>query len=287
MPLVQLQAVLSQKLQTSVLKIQTVGGGCINKTYKIITDNKEFFCKVNSASKFPHLFEKEKNGLELIQKHGVIKTPAIVDYAIMDNEQILILEWIEEGNSNTRFWKIFGQHLASLHQISSEQFGLDEDNFMGSVPQINKKQKSWVVFFIENRLQPLIKLCTNEGLLTSQHRQQFEILYERLPQVFNNENPALLHGDLWSGNYMCSKEGMPLLIDPAAYFGHRSVDLAMTTLFGGFDKGFYEAYHYHFPFPDNYKEQWDICNLYPLLVHLFLFGKSYLSQIEQTLDRFA
>ena len=287
MPLVELQAFLSQKLQTPVLKIQTVGGGCINQTYKIITANKEFFCKVNSASKFPHLFEKEKNGLELIQKHGVIKTPAIVDYAIMGSEQILILEWIEEGNSNTRFWKIFGQQLASLHQISSDQFGLDEDNFMGSVPQINKKQKSWIVFFIDNRLQPLIKLCNNKGLLTSQHRQQFEILYERLPQVFNNEKPALLHGDLWSGNYMCSKEGMPLLIDPAAYFGHRSGDLAMTTLFGGFDKGFYEAYHYHFPFPDNYKEQWDICNLYPLLVHLFLFGKSYLLQIEQTLDRFA
>ena len=283
----QLQAFLLQKLQTRVLKVQTVGGGCINQTYKIITANKEFFCKVNSASKFPHLFEKEKNGLELIQKTGVIKTPTIVDYSITGDEQILILEWIEEGNRSSQFWKIFGQQLASLHQINNEQFGLDEDNFIGSVPQINKKKKTWVVFFIENRLQPLITLCKDKGFLTPKHQQQFETLYERLPQVLNNEKPALLHGDLWSGNYMSNNESMPVLIDPAAYFGHRSVDLAMTTLFGGFDKGFYQAYHYYFPFPDNYKEQWDICNLYPLLIHVFLFGKSYLSQIEQTLDHFA
>ena len=83
---------------------------------------------------------------------------------------------------------------------------------------------------------------------------------------------------------MCNQNFMPVLIDPAVYFGHRSVDLAMTTLFGGFDKSFYEAYHYHYPFPANYKMQWSVCNLYPLLIHLLLFGKSYLSQIEHTLS---
>lgn len=286
MPLAHLQSFLSQKLQNPVLEIKSVGGGCINQTYKITTADKYFFCKLNSASKFPHLFEKEKNGLELIQKYNVIKTPGIIDSSIIGNEQILTLEWIEEGNRNDEFWKTFGQQLAALHQISTEEFGLKEDNYMGSVPQINRQEKNWVLFFRANRLEPLIKLCVNKNLLQPKHQEQFEILYQRLPQIFDNEKPALIHGDLWSGNYMCDKKGMPVLIDPAVYFGHRSVDLAMTTLFGGFHKSFYQAYHHYFPLPENYREQWNACNLYPLLIHLYLFGKSYLSQIEQTLDQF-
>lgn len=286
MPLAHLQSFLSQKLQNPVLEIKSVGGGCINQTYKITTADKYFFCKLNSASKFPHLFEKEKNGLELIQKYNVIKTPGIIDYSIIGNEQILTLEWIEEGNRNDEFWKTFGQQLAALHQISTEEFGLKEDNYMGSVPQINRQEKNWVLFFRANRLEPLVKLCVNKNLLQPKHQEQFEILYQRLLQIFDNEKPALIHGDLWSGNYMCDKKGMPVLIDPAVYFGHRSVDLAMTTLFGGFHKSFYQAYHHYFPLPENYREQWNACNLYPLLIHLYLFGKSYLSKIEQTLDQF-
>ena len=286
MPLAHLQSFLSQKLQNPVLEIKSVGGGCINQTYKITTADKYFFCKLNSASKFPHLFEKEKNGLELIQKYNVIKTPGIIDSSIIGNEQILTLEWIEEGNRNDEFWKTFGQQLAALHQINTEEFGLKEDNYMGSVPQINRQEKNWVLFFRANRLEPLVKLCVNKNLLQPKHQEQFEILYQRLPQIFDNEKPALIHGDLWSGNYMCDKKGMPVLIDPAVYFGHRSVDLAMTTLFGGFHKSFYQAYHHYFPLPENYREQWNACNLYPLLIHLYLFGKSYLSKIEQTLDQF-
>ena len=286
MPLAHLQSFLSQKLQNPVLQIKSVGGGCINQSYKITTADKYFFCKLNSASKFPHLFEKEKNGLELIQKHNVIKTPGIIDSSIIGNEQILTLEWIEEGNRKDEFWKTFGQQLAALHQISTEEFGLKEDNYMGSVPQINRQEKNWVLFFRANRLEPLVKLCVNKNLLQPKHQEQFEILYQRLLQIFDNEKPALIHGDLWSGNYMCDKKGMPVLIDPAVYFGHRSVDLAMTTLFGDFHKSFYQAYHHYFPLPENYREQWNACNLYPLLIHLYLFGKSYLSKIEQTLDQF-
>ena len=216
----------------------------------------------------------------------VYKYFPLAHYSIIGNEQILTLEWIEEGNRNDEFWKTFGQQLASLHQISTEEFGLKEDNYMGSVPQINRQEKNWVLFFRANRLEPLVKLCVNKTLLQPKHQEQFEILYQRLLQIFDNEKPALIHGDLWSGNYMCDKKGMPVLIDPAVYFGHRSVDLAMTTLFGGFHKSFYQVYHHYFPLPENYREQWNACNLYPLLIHLYLFGKSYLSKIEQTLDQF-
>ena len=282
----ELQTFLSQKLGSPVSEMKSVGGGCINQCFKIVTPGRYFFCKINSASKFPQLFEKEKNGLELIAKQSIIKAPGVVDYSIAADKQILILEWIEEGERTIEFWKMFGEELAALHRVTNEYFGLYEDNFMGSVPQSNKQQTHWVDFFREQRLQPLLKLCVDRHLLNSKHLQQFESLFKQLPMVFDEEKPSLVHGDLWSGNFMCSKEKEAVLIDPAVYFGHRSVDLAMTTLFGGFDRNFYEAYRHHFPLPDNYRQQWEVSNLYPLLIHLYLFGRSYLTEIEETLKKY-
>jgi protein-ribulosamine 3-kinase len=279
-----LQLFLSQLLNTDIKEIQTISGGCINETYKVKTSERIFFCKTNSASKFPRLFEKEKNGLELLAHQKIIRVPNVIICNEADDRQILILEWIEESRKTNGFWKTFGEQLAALHQTTNDKFGLIGDNYMGSVVQPNSVQVNWVDFFITRRLQSLIKLC--QHYLTIKHYHHFENLYKRLPTIFNEEKPSLLHGDLWSGNFMCDDTKAPVLIDPAIYFGHRSVDLAMTTLFGGFHSLFYESYHYHFPLPSNYKEQWKVCNLYPLLIHLYLFGRSYLSQIEQTLEEF-
>jgi fructosamine-3-kinase len=157
---------------------------------------------------------------------------------------------------------------------------------MGSVVQPNHWSDDWITFFGNQRLMSLGKQCLQFGLLTNKHLSQLEKVCDGLNQIFEPEAPALLHGDLWSGNFMCSEKEEPVLIDPAIYFGHRSMDLAMTTLFGGFDKVFYETYHYHYPLPQNYQQQWEICNLYPLLIHLRLFGSSYLPQIERTLNKF-
>lgn len=264
-----------------------VGGGSINETFRLkLSGRQQFFCKVNSATKFPQLFEKEKNGLNLLAKAAVIQIPGVVHYFIAGDEQVLVLEWMEEGLRNKFFWTKFGEQLAALHHLSAPLFGLDENNFMGSVPQDNTESSDWVSFFIHSRLRPIVKQCTNTHLLQSTHIDLFEKLYSLLPQIFPAEKPSLVHGDLWSGNFMCNEHAEPVLIDPAVYYGHRSVDLAMTTLFGGFDKTFYEAYHYHYPFPGNYNEQWEVCNLYPLLIHLLLFGKSYLYQLEATLKKY-
>ncbi|MBS1564430.1 MAG: fructosamine kinase family protein, partial [Bacteroidetes bacterium] len=135
-------------------------------------------------------------------------------------------------------------------------------------------------FFIRERLMPQVEEARNRGLLTSAHVQQFEVLYQQIPDLFPPLPPALLHGDLWSGNFLCDMRRQPVLIDPAVYYGHPAADLAMTTLFGGFDPAFYEAYFYYSPQPAHYLLQWDTCNLYPLLVHLNLFGKGYLAEIE-------
>lgn len=269
--------------------IKSIGGGSINQTYQLqLADGSFYFCKINSASAFPHLFLKEKRGLEILGQTGAIHVPQVIVVSHFEDQQILILQWIKSGVKDKSFFKLFGEQLAALHQHTQQQFGLDEDNYMGSVPQQNKPMVDWSQFFIQARLQPMVKACMDKALLTATDGQLFEALYKKLPQIFDDaQKPALLHGDLWSGNYMCNSKQQPVLIDPAVYYGHPAADLGLTTLFGGFDKAFYESYHYHQPLPANHRQQWEVCNLYPLLIHLFLFGKSYYSGIQQTLKTFA
>ncbi|MCW3119136.1 MAG: Fructosamine/Ketosamine-3-kinase [Chitinophagaceae bacterium] len=276
------------RLPVSSLELLGIGGGSINDTYKLNANKGQtFFVKTNSAARFPALLEKEKNGLEFIAKQKTIRVPEIISYYVTGEQQFLILEWIEEGVQTPSFWKAFGEQLAKLHKTTNTSFGYCEDNYMGALFQSNVFSANWVHFFIHCRLQPQIHLATDNGLLEQKHISSFENLYKKLGQIFNEENPSLLHGDLWRGNFMCTASGQPVLIDPAVYFGHRNMDLGMTTLFGGFEKSFYESYHYHFPLPGNYQDQWNVCNLYPLLIHLNLFGSSYLQDIEAILKKFS
>lgn len=281
------QKLMERFPNTTEIQFGPVGGGCINETYQLSFGNDRCFCKINSATKFPQLFEREANGLKLIAKQKRIKVPEVIDCFEADGQQVLLLEWIEEGERTEDFWKKFGEQLAALHQVSHEYFGLQENNYMGSVPQLNEPSNEWIGFFIGKRLQPLVEKCLLLKLLTPLHQSRFENLYKHLPDIFETQSkPSLLHGDLWSGNFMCSQTSEAVLIDTAVYFGHPSIDLGMTTLFGGFRPGFYEAYHHYSAFPPNYREQWEVCNLYPLLIHLLLFGTGYRRQIEQTLNNY-
>lgn len=266
-------------------KFSSVGGGSINQAYQVDGNGLQFFCKVNSATKFPRLFELEKNGLEYIAKQNIIRTPAVIECFENDGNQLLILEWINEGHRNKSFWEKFGEQLAALHHLKAEYFGFIENNYMGSIPQSNRHRMTWNEFFIHERLEPLVSECNKQGLLDTGLITSFQRLYKHLPEIFDDHPPVLLHGDLWSGNFMCDENANPVLIDTAVYYGHPSVDLGMTTLFGGFSKEFYESYNYHKPFPKNYKQQWAVCNLYPLLIHLLLFGGSYLKQIRGTVEK--
>lgn len=287
-----MKSILQQRLNevfgtTGDIRLDPVGGGSINDTFRIHFADQILFCKVNSATKFPHLFLKEKKGLEILAQQSIINTPAVVDLFEANSNQFLLLQWVQEGERTEGFWECFGEQLAALHQISNKYHGLNEDNYMGSVPQQNTPHQTWCDFFAAERLSPMIKRCTDKGQLKKEQIALFDKVEKKLSTIFEEEPPSLLHGDLWSGNFMCNRASKPVLIDPAVYFGHRSVDLSMTTLFGGFHPSFYETYHFHFPLPVNHKEQWAVCNLYPLLIHLYLFGAGYLSQIERTLKQFA
>jgi protein-ribulosamine 3-kinase len=233
------------------------------------------------------MFEKEILGLKRLENPGGAIVPRVIGHAIADQSQLLVLEWVEPGRAKIDlFWSDFGECLARMHRVTSGSFGLDEDNYMGALPQSNTPSDQWTDFFIRQRLEPQVRLAIGKSLLTPPIVHSFEQLYKRLPAIFPPEPPSLLHGDLWSGNFLRGLGGQAVLIDPAVYYGHRSMDLAMTTLFGGFDRGFYESYDHHYPFPDNYREQWAVCNLYPLLIHLNLFGAGYLGEIVETLKLF-
>jgi protein-ribulosamine 3-kinase len=280
---------LRQATGTAVTAVQfsPVGGGSINQTFRVHTNTQaQYFCKLNSAKKFPGLFRCEQQGLELLGKQQVMRVPAVIACMETGEHQVLLLEWIEQGIKTEAFWRLFGKELAALHQVTSDQFGLNSNNYMGALPQHNHPSDNWCNFFATRRLEPQVRMAVDSGLLPTAYIPRFDNLYSKLPVIFPVEPPALLHGDLWSGNYLCDAQGRPVLIDPAVYYGHSSVDMAMTTLFGGFDEPFYEAYRYYRPLPANYREQWEIANLYPLLIHLNLFGAGYLADIVHTLRRF-
>ncbi|MEJ6980181.1 fructosamine kinase family protein [Pedobacter sp. P351] len=267
--------------------LSSVSGGSINKCFQIEYGKESFFLKVNSSVKFPSMFIAEAEGLKQIGLTNTIQVPKVICHGVSNDEQFLVLEWIEQGINDACAQAEMGRRLAELHMNTQLQFGLDHDNYMGSLVQSNKRSPSWSEFFIIERLVPQVEMARNRNLLSNSVLIQFEILYKNLDGLFPREIPSLLHGDLWSGNYLINYLNKPVLIDPAIFYGHREVDIAMTTLFGGFQQPFYDAYHEMFPLKEGWKERLDLWNLYPSLIHINLFGQSYVSQLMQILNRFA
>jgi protein-ribulosamine 3-kinase len=263
-----------------------VSGGDINRAFKIETSIGRFFVKMNDAGRFPAMFEKEALGLNLLAKAGTIKIPEEIAYGQSDQDSFLILEYIEPASGQKDFWENFGTALARLHRNSNDFFGLDHDNYIGSLQQCNTKHKDWLSFFIQERLEKQLKLAVDNFKLGRADIRSFEKLFKRANGIFPVEAPALLHGDLWSGNFMIGSKGEVCLVDPAVYFGHREVDIAMSKLFGGFPQKFYEYYTREFPLEKDWQKRMEIFQLYPLLVHVNLFGESYVSSVRGIMKRF-
>ncbi len=268
-----------------------VGGGCINDAHRLATDAGIFFIKYNNAQKFPDMFKAEARGLELlggIESGSPVKVPGVIGTAAANNLSVLVLEFINSGKQGADFWETFGSGLAGLHQKSSKsgRFGLDHDNYIGSLPQINTAHNGWLDFFMACRIEPQLKMAIDQKRAGKELASGFTALYRHLQDFFPEEPPSLLHGDLWSGNFMTGSGGEAVIFDPAVYYGHRYMDLAMSRLFGGFDPAFYRAYHQTYPLDSSWENSMDIANLYPLMVHLNLFGESYLGRVEAILKRF-
>lgn len=260
-------------------------GGCINNGGTIVISKNRMFIKWNSAVKYPKIFEAEAKGLKLLS-NSQFHIPYVIDVFNGQEYDALLLENIEKGASVTGFWEKFGQQLADMHHISNSKYGLDHNNYMGALVQENEPLESWINFFIGRRLMPQVSLAQANGYFSSDQLNSFEKLYKKLPDLLFEDQPSLVHGDLWSGNFMINHVGEPVLIDPAVSYSHREVDLAMSKLFGGFDRAFYNTYQESFPAEPNLEDRLDIYNLYPLLIHLNLFGSGYYSQVMHIVNRF-
>ena len=263
-----------------------VGGGSINDAYRLETNEGAFFAKVNLADRFPSMFEAEADGLRRLAAAGPIRVPNVIAQGEDHDDSYLLMEHISGGARSDAFWEDFGRSLARLHAHTHDRFGLERDNYIGSLKQVNTLCARWEDLFIHYRLEPLVNMARDKGRLGIGDVLRFERLYVRLPSLFPTEPPALLHGDLWNGNFLCDERNTPVLIDPAVYYGHREMDIAMSRLFGGFEPMFYAAYQNERPLQQGWEERVELCNLYPLLVHLNLFGGGYAQPITAALGWF-
>lgn len=272
--------------ELSVQVLETLGGGSINTSLRIATNEGNFFVKYNDANAHPDMFRLEAENLNLLRQTKSVRIPEVIDTFAIEDKEVLVLEYIEAGTPHYDFWREFGQKLADLHQHSNDYFGLSFDNYVASLPQQNTATGSWVDFFISYRLDPLLRMAVDNQKADSDVVKKFESLYLKLPELFPEEKPALLHGDLWSGNTMADLNGDAVIFDPAVYYGHREMDLAMSKLFGGFESSFYEAYNEVYPLEKHWEQRVAICNLYPLLVHVNLFMGSYIQSVKNILNRY-
>lgn len=265
---------------------QAVAGGSINSALRLRTSSGDYFLKHNEGKRHPEMFEREAQGLELLAASKTLRTPFVIATGSAGDQDYILMEFLDRGKTASDFWRNFGMQLAQMHRSTREVFGLDHDNYVGSLKQSNEKRTEFISFFIDNRLQPQLEMALGHRT-TRDLIPDFEELYKRLPEIIPCEKPSLVHGDLWSGNFLIGPEGKACLIDPAVSYSHRECDIAMTRLFGGFDCAFYDAYNEAFPLERGWEERMDIFNLYPLLVHVNLFGGGYLQQVTSILKKFA
>jgi protein-ribulosamine 3-kinase len=274
------------KQQFHILEAEPLSGGCINECYKLVTDKGAFFIKYNSAKKYPGMFTSEAHGLQLMHATKTVPVPQVYQTGETEGLSFLLSEFVEGGHARPDTMESFGRKLAQMHQSSWSHFGLDGNNYIGSLPQDNSPRDKWSDFFTDARLKPMIKSAVSKQLLSVKDEQDFDRLFAKLPILFTEEKPSLLHGDLWSGNFLINSQGEAIIMDPAVYYGHREMDIAMSMLFGSFGEGFYNGYQEIFPLPAGWEQRIELWNIYPLLVHVNLFGGGYVGQLRSALRRY-
>ncbi|MCB0667571.1 MAG: fructosamine kinase family protein [Saprospiraceae bacterium] len=277
---------LIEKELGKINRITPVGGGDISTAYRITTARHDFFVKVNHGSDASGMFEAERAGLELIRNTGAIRTPEVINLDHFEDGAFLILENIQSKSPSGEDLRNFGIQLAHLHQKSFENYGGNAANFIGSLPQPNEWSDDWPDFYMVCRLLPQLNMAAERKFLQRKEIPEKAVILESIRPFLSSPHPSLIHGDLWGGNFLIDTEGDPVLIDPAVYYGHHQVDIAMSKLFGGFGREFYNAYYAEMGCAEISQAETDLYQLYYLLVHLNLFGSSYYFPVKKIMDRY-
>jgi fructosamine-3-kinase len=261
-----------------------ISGGCINSAAILTGQSHRYFVKFNDFTCLA-MFEAEKAGLMELKQADAVRVPEPLGCGVSNDCAFLVMEYLELHPADSDTDARLGKQLARLHRNHAPLFGWNRDNTIGLTPQINSETERWIDFWRNHRLGYQLMLARQNGY-GKVLEQKGERLLAGLDRFFSpyNPRPALLHGDLWSGNFAALPDGEPILYDPAVYYGDREADIAMTELFGGFDASFYTAYREDYPLEEGYKARKHLYNLYHVLNHLNLFGSGYRRQVEQLLD---
>jgi fructosamine-3-kinase len=275
-----------------IVQATPVGGGCINPSARLESEEGEgFFLKWNPAAP-AEMFRAEADGLSALGQSGALRIPGVFGEGgsgTREDPGWLLMEFIPQGRPEPEYGRSLGEGLATLHAWAPSTpgfgpdrvFGWHRDNFIGSLPQMNQPAGSWTTFWRDMRLEPQLRMARDRGYFTGGDGRVMDDLLSRLDSIMEGSDrggPALLHGDLWSGNFYPGPSGEPVLIDPAVFRGSGEVDLAMMELFGSLPRGFVEGYGETRPLAPEYRAfRRALYQLYYLLVHVNLFGGGYVS----------
>lgn len=256
-----------------------VSGGDINEAYRITKGTSSYFLLVQ-----PHreaaFYQHEIEGLQLLGQAALV--PEVIANGQIDGDAFLILSWLESGTGSQRD---LGELVAHVHQVHNDQFGFAH-NVDGKLPKINTWQDNWGEFYVYQRLDVLAKRAQEHGLWSETRQTHLDHLRTIILDFYHQKQTeaSLLHGDLWAGNYMFTGDSKPALIDPDVLYGDREFDLAMTTIFGGFDADFYAGYNAVYPVKPGFNDRLPWYQLYYLMAHLNLFGETYGGAVDRILS---
>ncbi|MGD9695080.1 MAG: fructosamine kinase family protein [Thermoleophilia bacterium] len=282
-----LAAAVAAAAGSQVAATAPVGGGDVSRALRVrLADGRDLFVK-HRAGAPAGMYGAEAEGLAWLAGAGALRTPRVVAAVDEGPVPFIAMEWIERGAPAPDHDERLGRGLAALHLAGAPRFGLDRDNLIAVLPQPNGPAADWPEFYARRRLRPLARRAVDDGTLPASVLSDLEALEARLPDLCGPpEPPSRLHGDLWSGNAIVDAAGLPVLIDPAVYGGHREVDLAMMRLFGGFSARVFAAYDEAHPPAPGHRDRVDLYQLYPLLVHVALFGGGYVGRFRAALARY-
>lgn len=261
-------------------------GGDVNDAYAIQSAYKKYFVKVNSYPQGHEMFKSELDSLKAISDLNIIKTTQVIELISTSSHNLLLLEYIDAGERTEKFWEQLGHQLAMVHQRSQPHFGWNSTSYIASIELAPALSQDFSTFYVKHRLEPLFKRAFDQNLLHKTDYACFDKFCKNLNEKIPNERPALIHGDLWSGNFMCNQRSEPVLIDPASCMAHREMDIAMTKLFGGFTRTFYNAYNEIYPLSKGWEARTELFQIYYLLVHVLLFGTSYTAAVKHIIRKY-
>ncbi len=282
----ELELFLANELSLKIRQTIRVTGGDIHQALRIDAGTGSYFIKFNDHPNAYQMFAGECEGLDVLAKANPDIVPKVIHCQNLESLSFLMLPFFKSVPATQLSWQKLGQGLAKIHRYSAKYFGLKQDNYIGSLPQSNRIHDDWTTFYAEERILPQVKLAVDNQYFSQSDISRFDQLLAKTPAIVPTEPPSLLHGDLWNGNVL-NTATHPLIIDPAVYYGHREMDLAMTKLFGGFPPLFYQSYQENFPLESEWQSRIPFFQLYYLLVHVNLFGFGYVGSVKNILSKYS